>query len=289
MRRADLPAAWRLADAALAARDLARRDDPTLPYHRRWVWDGTAPKGREVLVRCYHGLGDTLQFVRFLPALRRNAARVTLEAQPELLPMLAGQPGIDRLLAFDPSRPAPPAACDVEIMELAHLLRVDAAALWSGAYLAPPPAARPRAGAVGLCWRAGDWDPDRSVPLAALRAVCAGRPLVSLQRGAGAAEAGVGFVNPGDSSTDILATARLLASVDMVVTVDTMVAHLAGALGRPTLLLLKAEADWRWPAADGPSAWYPGTECLHQRAPGDWRAPLEGVCARLRQSEGSRG
>ncbi len=97
MRNQDFAGAWAISDAVLAMRDPAGRDDPSLPYHLRWVWDGTPPHGRDVLVRCYHGLGDTLQFARFLPALRARAARVTVEAQRELCPLLAQLPGVDRL------------------------------------------------------------------------------------------------------------------------------------------------------------------------------------------------
>src|SRR5690242_16871168 len=96
MRRGDFAAAWRINDAVLAARDPRGRDDPRLPYHLRWVWDGRSVWDRHVLVRCYHGLGDTLQFARYLPALRARARSVTLECQPPLLPLLASLPAVDR-------------------------------------------------------------------------------------------------------------------------------------------------------------------------------------------------
>ena len=90
MRRGDHRAAWDIMAAAHSARDPATRDDPNLPYHLRWVWDGRPFDGRRVLVRCYHGLGDTVQFARFLPHLRARAAEVTVEMQPRLLPLFAG-------------------------------------------------------------------------------------------------------------------------------------------------------------------------------------------------------
>jgi len=98
MRALDFAAAWTVADRVLAARDPAARDDPALPLHPRWVWDGTPPDRRRVLV-----------------------------------PLLAGLPGIDRLVAFDTATPLPPSVCDIEIMELGHVLRVDGA---------PPPSRR---------------------------------------------------------------------------------------------------------------------------------------------------
>jgi hypothetical protein len=286
MRRGDFAAAWRVADAVLARRDRRTRDDPGLPYHLRWVWDGRPVDGRDVLVRCYHGLGDTLAFCRYLRPLRRRARRVTVEAQPPLLPLLARLPGIDLLLPFDPTRPAPPAELDVEIMELAHVLRLppDAGAVPVGAFGIP--AAGAGAAGVALCWRSGDWDPARSVPLPGLLAALAPlAPFVSLQRGAAAAEATAPwFRNPGDDDADVARTARLIAGARLVVTVDTMVAHLAGVLGAPTVLLLPHAPDWRWGSGEGRSRWYPSVTMLRQAAPGDWSVPL----ARLGRSAAQR-
>ena len=279
MRAQDFAGAWAISDAVLAGRDLAGRDDPSRPYHQRWVWDGTPPDGRRVLVRCYHGLGDTLQFARFLPALRARAAHVTLEAQPELCPLLAQVPGVDRLVAFDTAAPLPPAACTVEIMELGHILKAGWAAIAAPVpYLrAPKAAVCGDATAVGLCWRAGGWDAERSVAVQPLVAACTspGRLLVSLQRGPGAAEAtDAAFLNPRDADASILATAALIGACRRVVTIDTMVGHLAGALGGQVILLLKADADWRWPHPGVTCAWYPATTVLQQPEPGDWGSVL---------------
>lgn len=293
MRRGDLDAAWRVSDEVLAARDPATRDDPALPYHLRWVWDGRPVGGRRVLVRCYHGLGDTLQFCRYLPALGRRAAHVAVEAQPELIPLLRALPGVDRWIAFRQAHPEPPAEVDLEIMDLAHALRLPPPA---PPYLSAPPlrpdpcadaAPRDPAPRVGLCWRAGGWDPDRSLPLRLLRplAEVPGLRWVSLQRGPAAREAldagSPAFVNPGDTSMDVARTAALIAGLDLVVTVDTMVAHLAGALGRPCWVLLKHEADWRWPLADTAAPWYPRTRPYRQSTPGDWTDPIERLRADL--------
>ncbi len=267
MRAGRFADAWVLADAALAARDPATRDDPVLPYHERWLWDGTAPDGLHVLVRCYHGLGDTLQFARYLPLLQARCARLTVEAQPALLPLLARLPELSCAWhPFDPARPLPPSACDIEVMELAHVLRRVPPPL--APILPAPPARAPgQAGGhrVGLCWRAGDWDPARSVPLDWLlaRPECRGATPVSLQRGPASAEAGAGFANPGDDSRDVLATAALVASCDAVLTVDTMVAHLAATLGAPTTVVLPARADWRW-MEGARTAWYPQARLLRR-------------------------
>ena len=271
MRRGDWAAAWAVNDAVLARR-ATPPDDPRLPYHLRHVWDGRPFDGRDVLVRCYHGLGDTLQFLRYLAPLRARAASVALELQPALVPLLREH----RPIPFDLAAPSPPSSCDIEIMELAHALRLppDAVPI---PYLSPPPLAGGGRGEgglrIGLCAQAGDWDAARSVPLAALLAALpSDARLVRLQPdGADAAP----WENPGPLG-DIAATAALVCAVDLVITVDTMIAHLAGALGRPAWVLLKAQADWRWMEGER-TAWYPSLRLYRQRRPGDWDAPLAAI------------
>jgi hypothetical protein len=281
MRAGNWEAAWRISDQVLALRDRATADDPTLPYHLRWVWDGTPPDELPALVRCYHGLGDTVQFARYLPLLRERAARVTLEVQPELAGLLRAVPGVDEVVPFQLDMPLPPEPCTLEIMELPHALR-----------LAPPPApylsapgTPPDSGPlrVGLCWQAGGWNPARSVPLALLAPLARlpGVALVSLQRGPAAEEAlapgAPPFLNPRDRSLDAAETARLLMGLHLVVTVDTMVAHLAGALGRPGWMLLRHDADWRWPHGTDAAPWYPSLRLARQDEEGDWTDPVADV------------
>jgi hypothetical protein len=289
MRSGDHDAAWAVSDKVLAARDPATRDDERLPYHRRWVWDGSPLVGREVLVRCYHGLGDTIQFVRFVPLLARIAAVVVVEAQPCLVPLLEASNLGARFMPFAPTRPRPPRARCIEMMELSHALRLSPGA-------AKPPylcvvqqeidAQRARfAGArptAALCWRAGGWDRERSLALDAL-AACLPRSwqLLQLQLDASAEERRAApFLNPEDRLARILDTGGLIASADLVVTTDTMVAHLAGALGRPGMVLLKHEADWRWETG-ARSSWYPTLRLFRQTRRGDWHGVLRALTAAL--------
>ena len=264
MHRGDFWAAWAISDQVLATRDLATRDDPRRPYHERWVWDGRPLRGA-VVVRCYHGLGDTLQFWRYLPALQRQAS-VVVEVQPELIPLLTGTVP---LVAFDPARPVP-ARHDVEIMELAHALRMP-----------PPPAPYLQAEPleldlprpwIGVCWAAGGWDPGRDVGWRALAGLGRLGTVISLQRGPAAA--GAPWPDPLSGSMALTDTARLIAALDHVVTPDTMIAHLAGALGRPVSILLKQDADWRWMRGRADSPWYPTARLYRQTRPGDWTAPI---------------
>lgn len=292
MRAGDFGAAWAVSDAVLATRDPATRDDPRQAYHERWVWDGRPFDGRRVVVRCYHGLGDTLQFCRFLPALRARAAHVTLEVQPELLPLLRANldslGGIDRLHPFDPAHPLPQAECDIEVMELCHALRQVPGAL---PYLHADPLPDAPSG-LGLCWAASGWDTERNLDATVLRPLADVAPIISLQRGTATAGAAVlGATDPLHGSMDVVQTARLIAGLNAVVTVDTMAAHLAGALGRPTFVLLKHTPDWRWSEQCPPSCtssctssctpsctWYASVRTVRQPSPGDW----PGAVARLR-------
>jgi hypothetical protein len=274
MRRGDHATAWSINDAVLAARDPADRDNPLLPYHLRWVWDGRSFLNRHVLIRCYHGLGDTLQFARYLPRIGRLAASLTVEVQPELLPLLTSIPGPDRIIPFDPANPAPAAECDLEIMELAHALRLPPE---TGPFplLRTSPSRQPR-GTIGLCWRAGEWDPERSIHPDML-AELTSRPCVSLQP----CKTHLSVLNVEGCTRDIVETAALISGVELVITVDTMIAHLAGALNRPVWVLLKHDADWRWMSEREDSPWYPSARLYRQRIPGDWTPVIASVAADL--------
>ena len=263
--------AWGLAAATLAERDPATRDDPSLPYHQRWVWDGRPFDGRDVLVRCYHGLGDTLQNLRFLPLLASRARSVSVEIQPSLLGLAATMDADLRLTPFDPAHPLPQAEVDIGITELDFALRAtpDSAA---PPYLTAQPAELPQ-GTIGLCHAGGDWDPERSLPRELLAPLCRLAPSVTLVP----QPTTLDVLNPQGCSLDMAETASLVAGVDLVITIDTMIAHLAGALEKSVWLLLKAEPDWRWSPDAERSAWYPSMRLYAQPSPGDWAAVLSRV------------
>lgn len=263
--------AWSLARRTLAERDPARRDDPTLPYHLRWVWDGRDLGGRHVLVRCYHGLGDTLQFARFLPLLAARAASVTVEVQPRLVELLSNRSNGISFVPFDPAHPLPPAEVDVGITELDFALRAAPGAA-PPPYIAATRAVLPR-GTVALCHGAGDWDPARSVPVEMLAPLCRHAPCITLMP----EPTGIDVLNPQGCPLDMGVTAMLVAGADLVITVDTMIAHLAGAMGKPVWLLLKSDPDWRWNPAEQSSPWYPSMRLYVQRRAGDWASVMERV------------
>jgi hypothetical protein len=274
VRRGDYPNAWRINESIQAARDPATRDDPSAPYHCRWVWDGSPLEGRKILVRCYHGLGDTLQFARYLSPLRSIAASVTVEVQPELLPLLNSVPGIDRLVPFVRETPMPPFECNIEIMELPFALKIPPEKL-SSAYLQSNAALLPQ-GTIGVCWEAGDWDPERSIPCDMVAALISG-PWLTFQT----SPTELPVLNRQGCPRDMAITASLAAGTALIITVDTMIAHLAGALGRPTWLLLKHDADWRWMAGGTCSPWYPSMRLFRQPVPGDWNSVIAAVAEEL--------
>ena len=283
MRAGEWSAAWRVSDQVLAARAGIPCWDR--PRHEQWIWDGTPLDGKRVLVRCYHGLGDTLQFIRYAPLLREIGAEATFWVQPALIPLLRTVRGIGTLLPLHDGDAGVDYDADVEIMELSHVFRSTSETLPADVpYLHVDPAPRADDGRlhVGIVWKAGDWDDRRSVPvhLLAPLAEVPGVTLHVLQRGSGLAERRSGFgVDSG--SDDPLQAARTLRALDLVVTVDSMPAHLAGALGVPVWTLLQAEADWRWMEGRDDSPWYPTMRLFRQERQDDWAPVIARVAAEM--------
>ena len=293
MRRGDFAAAWAVSDAVLRARASAGETCHHWPRHLQYVWRGAPIDGRRLLVRCYHGLGDTIQFVRFAPQLRARAAAVVLWAQPALCSLVARIAGVDRVLPLHDGSPDAPYDVDIEIMEAPHVLGTHLRSLpRTIPYVFPRPAEPvvPAAGRlrVGLAWRSGDWDARRSLPRAALAPLLAipGIDFLSLQRcGTGTATPPAGASD--FSAPDIETLAARLSTLDLVITVDGMIAHLAGALGVRTWVLLHAACDWRWMTARDDSPWYPTMRLFRQRNPGDWDYPVARAAESLVQEQSS--
>jgi hypothetical protein len=285
MRHGDCAAAWHISDAVLRARQTRREDCSRWPRHLQYIWDGTPLEDRRVLVRCYHGLGDTLQFVRLLEPLRQRAREVTLWVQPSLLELLSTVRGIDRLLPLHDGTPQAEFDVDIELMEVAHALRID---LNSVAKRMPyidvsggaTNATRSLSSLVnvGLAWRSGDWDAERSIPtsvLGSLARVC-NVAFHSLQYPLETPP----FKSGNLACKDIAQMAQAMTGLDLVITVDTMVAHLAGALALPTWILLADRPDWRWMEQRTDTPWYP-TMRLFRKQGRLWEAVLDEVCSEL--------
>jgi hypothetical protein len=215
-------------------------------------------------------------------------------AQPKLLPLLRTMHGINRLLPLHDGTPEIAYDVDVEVMELPYVLRTTVATIPNEIpYLQVEPVPLPRHGrlAVGLTWRAGEWDARRSVPFALMAPLkeVPGMTWYVLQRGPGLTEWHPGFgILP--VTKNLFEEARFMRALDLVISVDTMPAHLAGALGIPVWTLLSADADWRWMEGRVDSPWYP-TMCLFRQVQqGVWEPVITRVAAALeRLSTGTNG
>lgn len=278
----------------------------TMPQLGCPQWQGDPLDGRSIVVWPEQGFGDTIQFVRYLPLLKAaGAGRVTLVCQDALLPLLGAVAGADRVLGLGAAADLAPHDCWVFLLSLPLHARTSLATIPAALpYLAPDPARarrwRERLGRgseglrVGLVWRGFGGhvnDANRSLPgvdcLAPLWAV-PGVRFFSLQRGMdAAAEQGEGLppqlVDLGREIADFGDTAAIVAALDLVICVDTAVAHVAGALGKPCWVLLPAvHPDWRWMEGRDDTPWYSGAVRLYrQPAHADWDAVIGRIAADL--------
>lgn len=287
-------AAMLLGDFALAWREsdllrLHRIADP----HR--FWDGRDLRGKRVILRCLHGFGDAVQFLRFLPRLVRLAADLVVETAPELVELCRCFSGAGRVIPWGSSSDARFWEDQIELMELAYFFRIDVGDLPVAThYLRIPEAAAAEAASrfapfsqrnVGVVWEAGGWDRTRSIPLELLAPLFGGPGVRfwSLQGGPAAADWRRLGLDAGQSmatAPGILRLAAAISRMDLVITVDTLAAHLAGALGIPAWILLKYDADWRWMLDGACSPWYPSLRLIRQQSPGDWRSVISELRAR---------
>ena len=280
MRAGNFEEALKCSDADLKAR--AGKPCWHLPRHVQHIWNGEPLHGKRVLVRCYHGLGDTIQFIRFIPLLKEVAKELIVWAQAESVPLLETMNGIDQLLPLHNGAPEVAYDADVEIMELTHVFRTTLATLPATIpylHVEPIPLATNKEKlTVGLVWKAGDWDQRRSIPFPLLHPLfdVPGIEFIILQANAVAAGWQQGFgTYPGEFS--LYDYARAVRGLDLMISVDSMPVHLAGALGVPVWNLLQAEADWRWMVDREDSPWYPTMRIFRQEQQGDWEGVIEKV------------
>lgn len=255
----------------------------TLPAVDRPRWDGASPEGQRLLVVAEQGLGDTVQFVRYAPMLRALGAHVTLECPASLKALLQGSNVADRLIASGDPRP------DIDawtpLMSLPGLFGTEMDSIPGDCpYLSAAPADIPsapdeRALKVGIVWRGSltnnrgrfrscalsDLEPLSGVP---------GIRLFSLQTELAREDAArlelLGIADLGSGFDDFSGSAAAVQSMDLIVSVDTAMAHLAGALGKPVWTMLSAMPDWRWLLDRTDSPWYPTMRLFRQQRVSDW-------------------
>lgn len=262
-------------------------------------WRGEDIAGKTVLVHAEQGLGDVLQFCRYVPLIAARGARVVLEAHRPLRRLLATLTGVDIIVTSDEPKPPFDVHCPMLSLPLAFGTTVETIPA-EVPYLAPDPASvaawraklgpreRPRAGVVWAGRSDNQNDTNRSMPVEVLtpwldtgvELHCLQKEIAAPDR-AWAAARGVRF-HDGDLA-DFADTAALATTMDVVVSVCTSGAHLAGALGLPVWVALSFAADWRWLMDRADSPWYPTARLFRQSAPGDWTAVVEAIAARLRR------
>lgn len=263
---------WRKRDARFAG------DFPALPGRE---WTGEALTGKMLLVHAEQGLGDTIQFARYLPLLAARGARVVLACARPLITLLETVDGV--AAAVDRAGRLPKYDLWVDQMSLPRLFATVIGSIPSPAGYLPGACAAPQSSAplrVGLVWAGNPLhqnDRRRSIPSAALAPLfqVPGIDWVNLQVGARAGD--FPDLPPPDGLTDFAATARVIATLDLVIAVDTSTAHLAGAMGRPVWLCLPAAPDWRWVLGRYDSPWYAAMRLFRQPFPGDWGSVIAQV------------
>ncbi|MDP9174919.1 MAG: tetratricopeptide repeat protein [Planctomycetota bacterium] len=269
------------------------------------VWDGSDLGGRRILLHAEQGFGDVIQFIRYVPMVAARGGRVIVGCQKELVALFKEQFPVERWVIDKEILPAFSVHC--ALMDLPMVLGTTLETIPTGVPYVQPDAAqaqrwRERLKAmpgckVGLAWAgraAHANDRNRSIALATLAPLgqVQGIHFVSLQKGepgaqAGSAPLGMEIADWTGELEDFSNTAALIANLDVIVTVDTSIAHLAGAMGKPTWLLLPLVPDWRWMMDRMDSPWYPTMKLFRQKMPQDWSDPIARLADCLR--EFSRG
>jgi hypothetical protein len=258
-------------------------------------WDGGPFPGKTLLLHAEQGLGDTLHFIRYAPLVRELGGRVVVECQKPLAHLLDSIAGIDALVPE--GDPLPPFELHTPLLSLPHLLGTTEATVPAVVpYLSPEPSAvdvwRQRLGRgeklkVGLVWAGSPGhknDRNRSIPFKLLRPLLEmpGIRFFALQVGERASDieaarlqGSIDDISP--NLNDFADTAAALSMLDLLISVDTAPAHLAGALGRPVWLLLPFSPDWRWKMDREDSLWYPTMRLFRQPTQSDWLSTIRRI------------
>ena len=286
---------WRRYEARLAD----RRTGSYSQRLKRDRWDGGPLDGRRIVLHAEQGIGDSIQFMRYAPMVTARGGRVTVLCQRPIQPLFSRLPQVEAAVAL--GDPLPEFDCYAPLMSLPFLF---------GTTLDSVPNAVPYLFAddgkvahwrerlqalpglkVGIAWAGNPEyraDARRSLHLDMLRSLATvpGVSFVSLQKGPAVAQVDAAsgllpLVRFDAELHDFSDTAALMMNLDIVISVDTAVAHLAGALGRPTWLLNRFDSDWRWLVDRSDSPWYPTLRVFRQSAPGNWAGVVADIAAAL--------
>jgi Flp pilus assembly protein TadD len=262
-------------------------------------WDGGSFEGRTLLIYGEQGFGDAIQFFRYLPLAAKMGGKVIVECRPELQRIFQSAAGSCQVVAWGESLPSFDLHCS--LLSLPHVFGTTLASIPKEVPYLQADAEEARKwrdrmgeqGAfvrVGLVWSGSPGhknDRNRSIELTSLGPLmrAQGVRFFSLQKGKAPPD---GVVNWTDELKDFADTAALIANLDLVIAVDTAVAHLAGAMGKPVLTLLPFVSDWRWLLEREDSPWYPTMRLFRQPSRGDWDSVIKRVADELRLLGGGR-
>ena len=274
--------------------------------HKQPLWDGSNLGGKSILIHCEQGFGDSIQFIRYAKFVKRAGGRVVVLCQPALMRLFQNVAGID-VLVSDVGQ-IPPCDYQVPLLSLPMILGTtlstipvdtpylypesDLVAAWRERFAMLPGLK------VGMVWagspmlgnsltnqvdrlrsmRLADFSPLADIP---------GITLISLQKGAPAAQihddsGGLRLLDLMDQINDFVETAALVANLDLVISVDTSVAHLVGAMAKPVWIMSRFDGCWRWLMDREDSPWYPTARLFRQNISGDWRGVVDRVATELR-------
>lgn len=276
-----------------------RKPDFTSPLRHNDIplWDGSPLYGRTILLHAEQGFGDAIQFVRYVPLVAKCGGNIILECHPQLVSLFNGVDGVKAVVPF--GSPLPPFSCQAPLLSLPYIfgttlqdvpsdcpylsVSAECSKKWESIMSARQAHLR-----VGLVWAGKSYpDPLRSCRLAELSPLAAESiTFFSLQVGSGVEELDstpfrMKLIDLTSRIHDFVDTAALIEQLDLVISIDTSVAHLAGALGKPVLLLLPYAPDWRWLLDRSDSPWYPTMQIFRQKQPGDWGGVIDQVQSAL--------
>jgi len=275
-----------------------------IPAHARWrlntpqpAWDGSELNGKRILLHAEQGFGDTIHFVRYAPLVAKRGGRVILHCQPELTSLLGSLPGIEQCVARGQPLPEHDVQCALPSLPAVFKTTLDSipaevpylrpdtekAAFWRNRL------ADERRLKVGLAWAGNPGqlnDRNRSMAAAELAPLARIQHVrwVCLQKGSAQSQLPPFELADWTSElSDFSDTAALVDRLDLVLTVDTAIAHLAGAMKKPVWVMLAFLPDWRWLLDREDSPWYPGMQLFRQTKTSVWTDVIERVAARLAQ------
>ena len=288
LARGEYKRGWPYYRSRFAMQSVVNDAPSDLPNRR---WRGQSIEGKSVFLVKEQGLGDTLQFVRYANKLQTLGARTYLNVQPQLRPLLRLSPAVGPVLSANENVDFHYWSYLQELLPFlnGHLSEVER----TGAYISAPPRRSPftflsssgKPLRIGLAWSGSPKFPGntfRSVPLDCFRPLAdlEGCELFSLMPPGPSAE--ISFQGSQNWITDLSGItspfaelARAVAAMDVIVTVCTSIAHLAGSMGKPVVILLNTLNDWRWGRESAETPWYPSATLIRQKKLGEWSEPIE--------------